>query len=85
MKDFQGDGLLFQFEGKQIGIDQIPRESFGIYGEKNIRFWTSYLRTGELFFWKNSWYRVAINKLENFGEFQKYTFFAIPVYNVQGE
>ena len=85
MKDLPGDGLLFQFEGKQVGIDQIPRESFGIYGEKHIRFWTSYLRPGELFFWRNSWYMVVINKLEKIGEFHKYTFFANAVHNVHGE
>ena len=81
----QENGLLFQFEGKKVGTDQFPRELLGIYGEKEVRFWTSYLRPGELFFWKNCWYRVVTNKLEELGGIQKYTFFASVVYNVQGD
>jgi len=81
----QENGLLFQFEGKKVGTDQFPRELLGIYGEKEVRFWTSYLRPGELFFWKNCWYRVVTNNLEELGGIQKYTFFASVVYNVQGD
>ncbi len=81
----QENGLLFQFEGKKVGTDQFPRELLGIYGEKEVRFWTSYLRPGELFFWKGGWFKVLVNRLEDFGNSQKYFFFAVPVSDVRVE
>lgn len=74
-----GNGLLFRFEGRFMGIEPLPRAVYGSVPYSDSRFWISYLRVGELFVWKESWYQVVINKMENINDqVQSYVFFAIP-------
>lgn len=70
------DGLLFRYEGKMIGMEMLPKEILGSSSKDGSRFWISYLRVGELFFYKGGWYKVEINKLEKRGGQEAYTFYA---------
>ncbi|NBO17502.1 MAG: hypothetical protein EBV07_01260 [Proteobacteria bacterium] len=74
-----GNGLLFRFEGRYIGADLLPREILGPTPYDQVRFWTSYLRIGELFVYNGHWYQVKVNRLINVSDsVQRYVFFAVP-------
>ncbi len=74
-----GNGLLIRYEGRYVGTDFLPREILGPSPKVQPRFWTSYLRVGELFVYNGYWYQVKVNKLQNISDtVQKYVFFAVP-------
>ncbi len=73
--EYSKDGILFRFEGKMLGLEMLPKELLGSR-EGGTRFWISYLRVGELFCWKDAWYKVEVNKLVESGSLQSYTFYA---------
>jgi hypothetical protein len=78
-ENISGDGLLIRYEGKYLGNELLPREVLGPSPSGNVRFWTSYLRVGELFHYKGCWYQVKINKLTGITDsIQSYLFFATP-------
>jgi len=78
-REISGNGLLFRYEGRYMGTDMLPREILGPHPSGHVRFWTSYLREGELFNYQGYWYQVKVNKLVQVSDLiQKYTFFAVP-------